>query len=185
MFHKLINPQLRNTLITDIASLAGQQDNDDSTVEILTRPTPVPAHINALLISLHMHPPRQADFPSSVTVKGITYTVASKHLGNSCVLVSTNKGGRPYPVQIQSILRVVIQDTIKTLFIVQRYTEASVSFDPYTRYPALCAKMWSRHPCEDLTVVTVDDIQAHFAACPITWRGSDATVVISLSREIN
>ena len=185
MFHKLINPQLRNTFITDIASLAGQQDNDDSTVEILTRPTPIPAHIDALLTSLDIRPPHQADFPSSVTIKGITYTVASKHLGNSCVLVSTSEGCHLYPAQIQSILRVMIQDTIKTLLVVRRYTEASVPFDPYTRYPALCAKMWSRDPCEDLTVVTMDDIRAHFAACPITWRGSDATVVISLSREIN
>ena len=34
----------------------------------------------------------------------------------------------------------------------------------------------------DIEIVSPDDIQCHFTACPMVWEGSAVMVVISLSR---
>jgi hypothetical protein len=104
MFLKLVDPQLHNTLITEIASFSGQTEEDDNE-ETLERPTVISANIyDALRTSFSVALPRKAEFLSQLTLKGITYTTAKKHLGNSFVLVSQVQKNDPYPAQIQFIL---------------------------------------------------------------------------------
>jgi hypothetical protein len=181
MFRKLVNPQLRNTLITDMASFSGcVEENED--VGLPERPmTLIPVGIyNALRTSLSYPPPRHAEMLSHLTVKGAMFTMASKHLGNSCVLVSS-ADCPPFPAQIHSILRLHTPGAVEAFVAVQRYKPVHVA-DPYTRYPALRVKIWGREKAKDIEIVSVDDIQCHFAACPILWEGSAVNVVISLSR---
>jgi hypothetical protein len=181
MFRKLVNPQLRSTLITDMASFSGCVDENEDVGLPEHSMTLIPVDIYNALRTLRSFPlPRRAEMLSHLTIKGVMYTVASKHLGNSCVLISS-ADCPPFPAQIHSILRLHTPDTVEAFVAVQCYKPVHVA-DPYTRYPALRAKIWGREMAKDVEIMSVDDIQCHFAACPILWDGSAVNVVISLSR---
>jgi lambda repressor-like predicted transcriptional regulator len=181
IFRKLIDPQLRNTLITDIASFSGHADDESDIPERQTKPIP-PIIYNALRTSLDFLPPHHAEVFTHLTRKGITYAVASRHLGNSCILVLKSQMDRPYPAQIKHILGLQTTDAVETFVVVQRYKPMTVASDPYIRYPALQAKLWSQELINELEIITPDDIHSHFAACDMVWEGSPVTAVISLFR---
>jgi hypothetical protein len=106
--------------------------------------------------------------------------VASKHLGNSCILVLKPQMEHPYPAQIKHILG--LRSTVEMVIAVQRYKPTTVASDPFIRYPALQAKLWSQELVSELEIITPDDIHSHFAACEMVWEGYPVTAVISLFR---
>jgi hypothetical protein len=181
MFRKLVNPQLQSSLITDMASFSGCVEESGDVGLPEHSMTIIPVDIYNALRTLRSFPlPRRAKMLSHLTIKGAMYTVASKHLGNSCVLISS-AAYPPFPAQIHSILWLHTPDAVEAFVTVHRYMPVHVD-DPYTRYPALRAKIWGREVAKDIEVVSVDDIQCHIAVCPILWDGSAVNVVISLFR---
>lgn len=181
IFRKLIDPQLRNTLITDIASFSGHADDDPHVPERQSKLIPSVIY-KALCTSLTFLPPRHAEVASHLTREGITYAVASRHLGNSRILVLKPQIDIPFPAQIMHILRLQTTNSVETFIAVQRFKPNTVASDPYLRYPALQTKLWSQELFDELEIITPDDIHSHFASCEMVWDGFPVTAVVSLHR---
>jgi hypothetical protein len=182
MFQKLTDPQVRDTLVTDILGLstAAQDTEDGITDEFNLQSIPQDVR-RALSTALDFTSPQHADFSSHLTIGGITYAVSSRHTGNSQVLVAFDENQAPVPARIHHILRLRNADAVKTLVAVRRYEQAQVTCDPFARYPVLRTKIWSTR-LQELEIVSADAIHSHFAACPVTWEEVSVVVVTSLSR---
>ena len=137
MFCKLSNPQLWNTLITDIGSFS-ERDDETEDVNIPEHSTLIPVDVySTLRTSFGFSPPRHAEMLSHLTIKGAVFAVASKHLGNSHVLISSADDSLPIPAQVHSILCIRKSNAIETLIAVLYYKPVQVAVDPYTQYPTL------------------------------------------------
>jgi hypothetical protein len=181
MFEKLTDPQVRNTLTTDILSLSAPDIEDDiDCPENIPSTCDIPPDLH-LALSFHFQVTfsRRAEFLSHFVINGLTYAVSSKHIGNSSVLIGT--GPLLSPARIDYIIRAGV-DTPKSLFAVRRFKRAQVTNDPFKLYPVLQASMWSTE-CEDLEIITPDHIKCHFAHCLVRWEELEVLVAISLLRE--
>jgi hypothetical protein len=186
-FKKLLNPNVRDMLVTDMLSLSslGNEDEDyeDDTVawdECTTQPIPLDLH-GALCKVLDPAPPSKAHFLSHLTVGGLMYTVASKHAGNSHALLKADSSGLPTPFQIDHILQMCISDKIQAFLAVQRYTcQQSKDSDPFYCFPMLQAGLWDDE-LGPLEILAPELIYAHFAKISMIWEGVDRLVIVSLS----
>jgi hypothetical protein len=184
LFEKMMDPQVRNTLVTDmlaVTSLHDGQDTDEDCVwnERSTSVIPQDLH-RTLCSSIDSNCPRRAQFLSHLTIKGLTYTVSSKHSGNSNVLLEMEPSSEPIPARIAHILRIHISDGVQTYLVVQRY-QSCVKNNPFSHFPMLRARAWKRqlHAPE---AFPLDCIHSHFAKYGMTWQGIDVDIVMSLSR---
>lgn len=182
MFDKLVNPQVRNTLVTDMLSMGDETATvaADGTASGLGRLRTIPADIHKALTDSKVEGvPTQAYLHSHLTVKGLTYTVRAKHEGNSNIFVLT-KSKIAVPASITNF----VTFNGDTYVIVQRYRAANVceEDDPYLAFPWMRSKMWSTSLRKQLEVVAPQSLNAHFAKCVTRWKGEDVAVVISLSR---
>lgn len=182
MFDKLVNPQVRNTLVTDILALSSDDAaSKGRTLGKLHRP---PAEIIAPLEKEKVHLPKQVYLPSRLTVGGITYTTRSVHEGNSNIIVDDVEDN-PQPLSIEHF--VTIPKTAKsaeaTWVIVRRLSAAQVKVDPYGSFRYLRAMLRdSTRLSSKREVLRPNDLQTHFAKCIIPWEKTEVAVVISLSR---
>lgn len=184
MFRKLVNPQVRNTLVTDMLSFSYPADDTEEEThpyEDDTQASVPPILNSSLTMFLGFTPPRHANFLSHFMADGITYSVSSKHLGNSCVLIVTGSENEPVPARIDYIFQVYVQDSLQTLVAVRRHKPTENLSDPFLQYPILQVRMWSKqfHHTE---IIKTNAIKSHFASCSMIWQEVEATVVISLSR---
>jgi hypothetical protein len=119
----------------------------------------------------------------NLTRKGIMYSAASRHVGNSSVLIHSGQAGVLIPAQIQCFVQLVLPDNNTPVMFVaaQRYLPANVKHDPFSTYPFLRAELWS---CEldSLGFYTPESIESHFAYCPMKWEEQQVMAIISLSR---
>jgi hypothetical protein len=184
MFEKLVNPQTRNTLITDMLSLSSLDDSDDNEgvtwQESTSRIIPDDLY-RALCTNLHSNLPRKAQFLSHLTMHGITYAVASKHAGNSCVLVSMEAGIKPFPARIEYIVQLATPNGVTTHIAIRRHKQADVTSDPFLQFPVIQARMWSR-VLEKLEIIPVQRICSHFSCLFMKWEDKEVALVLSLSR---
>jgi hypothetical protein len=184
MFEKLVNPQARNTLITDMLSLSSLDDADGNEgvawQESTLRTIPDDLY-HALCAALHPNLPRKARFLSHLTIRGVTYAVASEHAGNSCVLVGTEAGVEPVPVRIEHIVQLATPDGMATHVAIRRHRRAGVTSDPFLQFPAVQARMWSRL-LEKLEVIPVQHIRTHFSCLFMKWEDEEVALVLSMSR---
>ena len=112
-------------------------------------------------------------------MNGLTFSSFTQHCGNSYILVRPSRPFLPsVPAQIESIIQI---SSTETLFIVKHFLK-TMSSDPFEKYPALRASLWSRN-LGQLVAVKSEDVESHFACLPIVWDGSECVAVISLSRE--
>ena len=112
------------------------------------------------------------------TYNGITFTRSSTHLGNSLVHFYPNgdRSHSPIPGSIKYIFELNGNVSIA----VQRQNPASEGIlDPFRLYAHFPAKMYSHKLADDLEIIEVRWIMAHFARWPVS---SDSVVVLSLSR---
>ena len=116
-------------------------------------------------------------------MKGIIYSAASRHAGNSSVLIYSGPG-LLIPAQIEYFVQLVLPDNINTpvtFVATRRYLPANVKCDPFSTYPFLHAKLWSRE-LDSLGLYASKNIESHFAHCPMKWEERGVMAVISLSR---
>lgn len=127
--------------------------------------------------------PKSISVLPNFTVRGIIYSAASRHPGNSSVLIHSGRPGVLIPAQIQCFVQLVLPANITPVMFVaaQRYLPASVKRDPFSTYPFLHAGLWSRE-LDSLGLYTPDNIESHFAHCPMEWEERKVMAVISLSR---
>lgn len=189
MFEKLVNSQLRDTLLTDMRILSAldgpgiiDEDGPKDDVEIWNERTarPLPQDLSSMLTQLHLPTRKKAQFLTHLTINGLLYAISSKHKGNSCVLLKTDGGRKFVPAQIKYIFQLLISDDIHTMIAIQRHQASQASCDPFSRFPYLRAQLWSNN-MEALEVVKPHEISSHFATLHIHH---DEIVVISLSRSI-
>ncbi|PPQ81177.1 hypothetical protein CVT26_010531 [Gymnopilus dilepis] len=182
IFERLIAPQVRNSLSTDIQVLSSQFEEPmtqkDSTQESVLAPELRLAFIRAGMSTIS-----QAKFLSHLTINGLTYATSSKHAGNSCALISFPGSQQLVPCQIAYILQLEVGPNVKIYLGVRRHKPANISRDPYLRYAALRAKIWDS-AFELVEIVETSSIRSHFACLPLKLQGNDLVVVMSLSRVI-
>ena len=189
IFQKLIDPQVRGTLVTDLLSFA-VDDIDDVEEENFdyasdTSPLPkMPESLMTCLVENFGETPRCIALLPNLTMKGIVYSAASRHVGNSSVLIHSGQPGVLIPAQIQCFVQLVLPDNINipvTFVAAQRYLPANVIHDPFSAYPFLRAGLWSRE-LDSLELYTPESIESHFAHCPMEWEERQVMAIISLSR---
>lgn len=159
-------------------------DLDVEESDYVSDTSPLPKIPDSLMICLHEsfdETPKCISLLPNLTMKGIIYSVASRHAGNSSVLIHS------IPAQIQYFVQLVLPDNINTpvtFVAARRYLPANVIRDPFSTYPFLCAKLWSRK-LDSLVLFTPESIESHFVHCPMEWEEQQLMAVISLSRVIH
>jgi hypothetical protein len=188
ILQKLVDPQVRGTLVTDVLNFA-VDDLDEVEVSDYasdtTSPLPtIPDFLMTCLLESFNETPKCISLLPNLTIKGIIYSAASRHAGNSSVLIHSGRPGLLIPAQIQCFVQLVLPDNIDTpvtFVAARRYLPANVKRDPFSAYPFLRAKLWS-HELDALALYTPESIESHFAHCPMKWEEGQVMAVISLSR---
>ena len=112
IFSKFVNPQVRNTLVTDILSLSLAEENSDPEENIQTLydknlkvAKPLPTDLRQCIAKSFTHCPSRAPLLLHLTIEGLTYSVSSKHHGNSCVMLDAGPGRNLLPARLDYILQ--------------------------------------------------------------------------------
>ena len=175
-FEKLTDPQVRNTLLSNISSFA---------VHITSEPPPQPidgrstiSELTYKALQLHFHPelpPHAAKTMRYFTMHGRTFSTFSHHRGNSAVLIRHSRG--LCPAQIEDI----IQTSPDQVLFAVRYYRTPIFDDPFKRYPVLQTSLWEAE-LGKLTCVDSKNVECHFASTTFDWMGKHCRAIISLSR---
>ena len=144
IFRKLVDPQVRNTLLTDIVGLSGEaldsSDDGDLPPVILKSSSYLPDSLKYCIPKHLGYLPASASTLSHITVAGLTYSVASKHTGNSCILLDSPSKTIFLPAQIEHIVQFVPNNNlsdVNTLVAVRRFKRLNNHSDPFSIYPLL------------------------------------------------
>ncbi len=186
MFRKLIDPQLRDTLTVDIRVLSAlvQELPEEGETQAATSLEPLPQDLKKAFTLAGIDVPAHGQLLANLSFKGVTYSTSTKHLGNSCILISpaNDLDGEPVvPAQITYLVQFFNSDTRMTYFGVRRHKAAAVLPDPYSRYPDIRAQLWDAQ-LEDLEIFLPSQVIAHFACLPLEVEQKKLVVVLSLSR---
>ena len=186
IFRKLIDPQIRNTLITDILGFSGQtldsSDDEDLPPIKLKSTSYLSDSLKDCIQECLGYLPTSASTLSLLTVAGITYSIASKHSGNSCILLDSPSKTVFLPARIEHIIQFVSNNNIlNTMVAVRRFKRHNNRSDPFSIYPLLRTQIWSRE-LGDLELHPVTAIQCHFACSNMLWEGELVMAMVSLSR---
>ncbi|PPQ87388.1 hypothetical protein CVT25_008292 [Psilocybe cyanescens] len=175
-FAKLVNPQIHNTLLTDISRFS--VDLKDNTPFDPKDMTSIPEDTYKALRTHFQStvPPRAAKFHTFYTMNGLTFSVFTQHQGNGSILVH-HPLCPSVPAQIES----VIQTSSTEILFVVKYFLKTMARDPFKKYPALQASLWSQN-LGQLAIVKPQDVETHFACLQLIWDDSWCIVVVSLSR---
>jgi hypothetical protein len=188
IFRKFVDPQIRNTLLTDIVGFSGEaldsSDDGDLPPIVLKSISYLPDSLKDCIPKHLGYLPASASTLSHLTVAGITFSVASKHSGNSCILLDSPSKTAFVPAQIEHIVQFVSNNDasgVNTLVAVRRFKRLNNHSDPFSIYPLLRTQIWS-HELGALELHPVCAIQCHFACSTILWEGEQVMVMVSLSR---
>ena len=184
IFKKLLSPQIRDSLVMDMHTIPMVNDAendvfDDNLDEGTARP--VPTEIRNALNHTNLNVPSRVIFQTSITINGLRYAIASKHPGNSCVMLLSAGGGSPQPAQLNYILEFRTSKNPLIYLAVRRYKPSHIKDDPFAKYPVLCAKLWDSH-LADVEIITTSQVLSHFACLPIQMQRRSLVAVLSLSR---
>jgi hypothetical protein len=181
-FDKLLDPQVRGSLVTDIHTLSPVEEAGIHNFEDLDEQAarPIPTEIRDAIKSMNLTVPSRATLQTYITIRGLKFAIASKHPGNSCAMVSI-EGGTPQPAQIVYILEFNIPETPSTYLAVRRYKAANIEYDPFSKYPVLQAKLWDAR-LADVEIVRTSQVLSHFACLPVQLGKCSFNAVVSLSR---
>jgi hypothetical protein len=178
-FSKLIDPQVRNTLLSDIARFMSLEDETDEPAEISGKITTIAEGPYKALQTYFQSAngiPREARTLHCHTLNHLTFSTFTRHRGNSFVLV--RRPSLPsVPAQIDSILQIPGKGT----YFVVRFFLKTMLDDPFQQHPVLQASLWSQN-LGQLVIVNPQDIESHFACLSFEWQGAKCQAVMSLSR---
>ncbi len=180
-FRKLVDPEVRNTLLTDISVFTSHLEPEFTSTPTISFPpstirgTTSPV-LEKYLCDINKTPIlRTAKTLSYFTVHGRMFSIAARHKGNGSVLVRHQS----------SMLPAEIEDIVRTsddqIFVAVRYFHPTDVNDPFKAYPALRISLWDS-TLGQLVIVRADDICGHFASISLLWEGCRCNVVVSLSR---
>jgi hypothetical protein len=179
LFSKFIDPQVRNTLLSDIAWFLSPKEEADEPAEISGRITAI-AEGPYKALQTHFQGakgiPREAKTLHWYTLNHLTFSTFTRHRGNSFVLV--RRPSLPsIPAQIDSILQISMKETY---FVVRFFLKTTLD-DPFQQHPVLQASLWSQN-LGQLVIVKPQDVESHFACLSFERQGAKCQAVVSLSR---
>ena len=178
-FSKLIDPQVRNTLLSDIAQFLSLEEEVDEPTDITGRITAIAEGPYKALWTYFQGAkgiPREARTLKCYTLNHLTFSTFTQHRGNSFVLV--RRSSLPsIPAQIESILQIPTKET----YFVVRYFLKTMLEDPFHQYPVLQMSLWSQNLGQPV-IVNPQDVESHFACLSFDWQGAKCQAIISLSR---
>jgi len=176
-FSKLIDPQVRNTLLTDIARFMSlEEEEDEPPVGRITAIAEGPYKALRAHFQGAKGTPREARTLHCYTLNLLTFSTFTRHRGNSFVLVR-HPSLPSIPAQIDSILQI---STKETYFVVRFFLKTMLE-DPFKQHPVLQMSLWSQN-LGHLVIVKPQDVESHFACLPFEWQGAKCQAIISLSR---
>jgi hypothetical protein len=183
IFQKMVDPQLRGTLTTDIRSISSlfEDDNEDDDTAFWNGRTarPIPQELRAALSRYCHLLPRTAQFLPNITIDGLMYAPYRKHRGNSCILFAPSHD-KLVPARIETIFQIESADSIQTLIAVRRHLPSQVTHDPLLQFPILRARLWASQVA-DLEIIRPEQVSSHFA-CLSMADDQKTIAVLSLSR---
>ena len=179
-FSKFVDPQVRNTLLTDIAHFLALEEEGNEHLDVKGKMTAIPAELHKAL-KTHFQGssssmPHEAKVLSSYMMNGLTFSTFTRHRGNSFILVR-----RPSIPSIPARIESMLQTPSNDIFFVARYFLNPMSDDPFEKYPVLQSLLWSQD-LGQLVIVKPQDVESHFACLAFEWHGADSLAVVSLSR---
>jgi len=184
---RIVNPQARSTLVTDILSLSSNNSSGGRELQGFFQRMSNKSLPDALkkCILDTFGEPLKASLSADVTINGLTFSTSSKHLGNSSILLQSGVGGHFIPARIEYIASILCNDhdesTAVRYVAARKYQPAVVKYDPFIAFPLLQAGLFSQM-LDELELYPISAIDCHFAHLPITWEDQKMMVVISLSR---
>lgn len=190
IFGRLIDPRLRNTLSSDIASFRSVLDEQEAESEWMWNPRAakkISADVREAFLRCNLLVRGdKAQFLSHLSLRGLRYTNSQAHFGNSCVLLKHGQTSSAFPAIIQSIFKMPIStESVGTFIAARRYKSLSRPFDNQPHYPVLELTFWDSD-LGDLEVFEIKHIHAHFASLSFEHQGilqgRPVVSVISLSR---
>lgn len=184
-FRKLVSANNHNSLETVIQALPSLFFPEETGVQVPPIPEgrvarAIPCDLLVALQSAGLKVPSIGYQLSNITLHGSTFSVGSKHSGNSYVMIKS-QANHHIPARIDHI----IQFENQSLYLaVRRFKRAGLYYDPYARYKSLGARIWSDQ-CGELEVVTLDNVACHFACLPLTMSsGAGGICVLPLWRRV-
>jgi hypothetical protein len=178
-FSKLIDPQVRNTLLTDIVHFLSLEEEVDEPADITGRITAIAEGQYKALQTYFQGAkgtPHEAKTLHCYTLNHLTFSTFTRHRGNSFVLVR-----RPLLPSIPARIDSILQIPMKGTYFVVRFFLKTMLDDPFHRHPVLQMSLWSQN-LGQLVIVNPQDIESHFACLSFYWQGVNCQAVISLSR---
>lgn len=185
-FTKLVNPEVRNTLLTDvtafIAHVTPEAAADDSEPQLKDGTSFIsePSHKALRTYFGSSLTPRTAKTMTTFTMRGLTYSTFSRHKGNSSVIVKNTLSQSLVPAQIEDIIQTSNDDV---LFAIRHYRHQCAG-GPFDNWPLLQTSLWDLE-MGSLVVVPSCDVVCHFASLSFQWEGQERVAIISLARVRN
>lgn len=181
IFRKLVDPQLRDSLQTDIQILTALAE-DENEVQQVAATKSVHAFSSKLCLAFQrsqIDTASSGHFVSDISIHGLTFSTFSKHQGNACVLIRESNDATPVPAEVVHIIEILEEGTSKTYLVVRCLKPATLHHDPFSRYPALRSRLWQRR-LMDLEVLMPSQILSHCARLPIKLGQENYFAVLSL-----
>ena len=137
IFSKLVEPQIRDTLTTDIRTLSvllNGEENDEIADGLVERVSQtLPADLRSVFTLAGMDTTSRGHLLPNFLINGLFYSISSKHAGNSCVLFSPAVGQQLVPARIIYIVQIMDSSTLSTYLAVRRHKALDGISDPYLR----------------------------------------------------
>jgi hypothetical protein len=188
-FDQLVNRQIHNgTASIDLLGSANQpseldEGNGDVSAPWSKKAKKLPSDV-VLALSTHLSSfsvPSVGVSSSYISIQGLSYSVASRHPGDSQVMIRTSQPQPGLtPAVIRHIFQIDHQGSVETYLLVERLAVANVRRDPFTRY--IWPQMGLYDSTGEVEVIDPHAISSHFAQLSIVWEGRALSLVISLSR---
>lgn len=171
-----LNPQVKGTLFEDLPSMNTEHESFQGTECWLEKV--VLEHLQNLLVrmgkTLHMAGitvPTKARRYDKLKHHGAIFSPASSSVRDSHVVIGEGFPGDWYAGKIKQIFTYPfdLPGSKEAYIVVQRFKELSAQDamqDPYRRYPMVGGRLYYPELEEQLEVVTVQDVIAHFAYTP-------------------
>ena len=180
MFEGLIEPQAHNTLAADVSLLQEDPPYESEVYEVdKTSQHPLPDDICKAFKEKAISVPEKTSFLTYINHQGLIYSTSDNHEGNSGVFFTNSH----VPFSIQKILHFSNHPQVKGIWLVVRaHQVASISTDPYAKYPLLHARIWEPKLVSTVQVFPLHVVECHFAKCLIPWEEKLVAVILPLSR---
>ena len=132
--------------------------------------------------------PGRVQYLTHLTHNGTHYWIRSRHAGNSAVLLE-DETGKTRPARIEYIFQTPGPQS-QPFIAVRQYRELDIETvrnDPFRRYPALRAEMWSNELYDELSIVQANMLNVQYASWVVPWgfpgsNQAEVLIVLSLSR---